>query len=192
MRLRCTAPMTLAWPNRVKDLQALTRDEQEVLISERQWLSRTGWIDSGNAFTVISVENRGAYIDAPLQDDCVMVESPGWNVETAVELLNSLPPECGWFHFGDLDPNGWEIGCHIARETGRPLRFYVPSFAHEYLDLPQASGLQWPEGARRLSSLEPLIEGGVGLSQESFITDSRLAEDISAFCRDALSCPGEA
>lgn len=178
MRIRCNAQLRLQWPDRTRDLTAHTDAEGEVLLSERQWLQRAGWERGGSQGTVISIENRGAYIDPPVPSGCLFVESSGWNVEVAVELLRSLP-EWQWLHFGDIDPDGLEIAIHISGATGRPLRFYVPSFATEYLDLPHATGLRWPAAAGELPALAPFTTTGLGLSQETFVTDPRLADDLA-------------
>jgi len=183
MRLRASVDLQLAWPGRTQHLLDLTREQGEALVTERQWRWRTGWVRSGHVpqhLTVVSLENRGAYIDAPLIPGCVYVESPGWNAETAVELLNSLPG-CRWFHFGDLDVEGLAIATHIAEATQRPLRFYVPSFAQEYMDVPQGSGLPWPEHANGVPNLAPFVAARLGVAQEAFVTDPRLAHDLEVF-----------
>ncbi|MEO3690030.1 DUF2399 domain-containing protein [Roseateles paludis] len=183
MRLRASVDLQLAWPDRIHPLQALTEEEGEALVTERQWRRRTGWAQSGHGpqhVTVVSLENRGAYIDTPLVPGCVYVESPGWNVETTIELLKSLEG-CRWLHFGDLDVEGLAIATHIADATWRPLRFYVPSFAQEYMDVPQGSRLTWPAHASGIPGLAPFVAARLGVSQEAFVIDPRLARDLEAF-----------
>ena len=81
---------------------------------------------------VLTVENLGAYQDAVVSADVLVVHVPGWNTRTTRDLLKGLD-EVPIVHFGDLDPNGIAILAHLRR--WRPdVRWLVPSYWEERRD----------------------------------------------------------
>ncbi len=126
---------------------------------------------------VITCENLGAYIDLPDIPDAMIVFSPGKNFVATTLLLNKLPADVKWIHFGDLDPEGYKIALTMSKRTGRPLSFFIPSFIDEYIDMAYPVGNQW-KALPSIPGLDELQRRGLGIYQERFMLDERLQGEI--------------
>lgn len=120
---------------------------------------------------VLTVENLGAFQDAEVPEDVLVVYVPGWNTRIARELLDGLE-DVPVIHFGDIDPNGVAILAHLRR--WRPdVRWLVPAFWEEYADergLPK----KWPEGRMPVDApawVRRVVDRGVWLEQEVIVVD---------------------
>lgn len=170
------------------ELDAMAELWSECVLPERAWL-RVLTLVGTSPQILITCENLGAFVDLPLSSGAAAAFAPGDNIEAAVALLTKLPQTC-WTHFGDLDPEGIEIAHRISRATNRPVTFYIPTFAYEYLDLAQKHSVNWsgnPELTHPVISV--LTNRQRGIYQEVFMTDPRLAEDLAAYCRRLLDLP---
>jgi hypothetical protein len=136
---------------------------------------------------VLTVENLGAYQDALVSDDVLVVHVPGWNTRTTRDLLQGFE-EVPVVHFGDLDPNGIAILTHLRR--WRPaVRWLVPSYWEETrdakgltrdwpnLDMPQDA----PDWVRQLPGRRTWLE------QEIVAVDSRFGQFLELEIQRALS-----
>lgn len=146
----------------------------ECFIPERGWMELDGFSDILPT-AIVTCENLGAYVDFPSHDSLMIIYSPGADIEPATKLLSMLP-EVLWVHFGDIDPEGIEIAENIARETGRDLNVYIPSFASEYLPgrpvkTPWSSSPENPIFAELRKEKKRLF-------QEVFMLDDRLLQDF--------------
>lgn len=167
------------------ELDAMAELWSECVLPERGW-RRVLTLVGTSPQILITCENLGVFVDLPLSSGAAAAFAPGTDIEPAVALLTKLP-QTRWTHFGDLDPEGIAIARQISRATNRPMTLYIPTFADEYLDLAQKHSVNWsgnPELTHPVISV--LTERQAGIFQEVFMTDPRLAEDLSAYCRRLL------
>ena len=129
---------------------------------------------------ILTVENLGAYQDARVPDDVLVLHVPGWNTQTTRQLLDEFI-DVPILHFGDLDPNGVGILLHLRRWR-EDIRWFVPDFWEEYAEK-KALAREWPplefppetpEWVRALAS------AGVWLEQETIVLDPRFQESLNA------------
>ncbi len=93
-------------------------------------LAAIGW----QGERVITVENKGAFVDYPLQPGQLLLFAPGRNTTLAKRLIPLLPAGVQWAHFGDLNQRGIDIAIELARELQRPAMLWLPSELQPYLD----------------------------------------------------------
>ncbi len=162
------------------DFQEMAALLTECAVPERMWLRFKGF--SGEwPKQMVTCENLGAYVDLPVPDGVMAIYSPGADIEAAAALIKRLPG-VRWLHFGDLDPDGLEIGESLARETGRKLNLYVPSFAAEYLPgRPVKRSWGKSVDSPLLSELQKTQRR---IFQEVFMLDPRLGQEIEAMARE--------
>ena len=130
---------------------------------------------------VITVENKGAFIDYPLQPGQLLLFAPGRNTRLAKRLIPLLPQSIEWAHFGDLDQRGIDIAVELARELHRPAMLWLPDAIHSYLEhyarpvgafTEVAGKVHWRKEERvrgALPWLDELITDGKWLEQEVLI-----------------------
>lgn len=162
------------------DFYKMAIDLTECVVPERMWLRFKGF--SGELPKLaVTCENLGAYVDFPILESVITIYSPGADIEAAAELIKHLP-ETDWIHFGDIDPDGLGIGESLAKETGRSLNSYIPSFAEEYLP-GRPVKKPW-----RKSPDSPLFnklrKSQKRIFQEAFMLDSRLGQEIDVMTRE--------
>lgn len=148
----------------------------ECVVPERLWLRFAKF--SGNLpKLIVTSENLGSYVDLPLPDEAMAIYSPGADIEAAAALIKQFPT-VEWLHFGDVDPDGLEIAESLARETGKPLNLYIPSFAEEYLPGRPVETC-WQE-TPDMPLFHKLKKNRRRIFQEVFLLDPRLGEEIAA------------
>lgn len=128
---------------------------------------------------VLTVENLGAFQDAVVPADVLVMYVPGWNTRLARDVLAGLEA-VPILHFGDLDPNGVAILEHLRRWRS-DVGWWVPGFWADYL----GRGLtkRWPDivlPADAPSWVHVLPERGIWLEQEVILVDPRFAGALSA------------
>lgn len=156
----------------------------ECAVPERLWLRFQGFRGAPPKLAV-TCENLGAYIDLAIPDTAMAIYSPGADIEAAVALLKHLP-DAQWLHFGDIDPDGLEIAESLARETGRELNLYIPSFAEEYLP---GRPMETPWHKTPDSPLfRELRKTQKRIFQEVFMLDHRLGDELAAMALET-KCP---
>ncbi len=131
---------------REQDLASLQALATEVVLPERSFGRH--WTLTGQLpVLAVTVENQGAFVDAPLPAGMLLIHAPGWNSGLAGQVMARLPASVAWWHFGDLDPNGLRIGLSM-RAAGQPDRqpvLWIPEVASQLLEshsLPRST--PWP------------------------------------------------
>ncbi len=177
LRFRPNKGLIGRWNDERIDLWEFANNWNECPISQRKWMTFQGF-EGVYPKAIITCENLGSYIDLKLDQEILVVFSPGNHIAPAVYLLGQFPCEVAWLHFGDLDPEGIEIGSKIAKASGRPEKMYIPSFAMDYIDRAQKKDVSWASSFEN-PVLAELARHRLGIFQEVFMLDSRLKEDIS-------------
>ena len=135
IRLRSDVSLSLLW----KDGRRYCADESlnvlgEIVLPERALtkLQSIEW----QGQQIVTVENKGAFVDYPLQQGELLLYVPGRNTVLAKQVLPLLPAAISWAHFGDLDQRGLDIAAGLAAAVERPLALWLPEnlieYAHHY------------------------------------------------------------
>jgi len=82
---------------------------------------------------IVTVENKGAFVDYPLQPGELLLYVPGRNTALAKRVMPLLSEAIPWAHFGDLDQRGLEIAAELAHAIARPLALWLPGNLTDYL-----------------------------------------------------------
>ena len=149
----------------------------EIDIPERGW-ENIAKIEAPQSQALISIENKGAFVDFPVIDSATLVFIPGDNTSALRRVIAVLVKQ-PLLHFGDLDPKGIEIYRMLAREL--PVHQFVPRYACEYVDThAQPCEPPWSDG--EYSSLDPLVAElvscGRWLEQEALVLDYRFQSEV--------------
>lgn len=167
------------------DCDNLTKILGEVSVPERAWKHITG-IAAPGARAIISIENKGAYVDFPAVPEAVLVFLPGDNISGLRQVASRMPGR-PIIHFGDLDPAGIEIFEGLAAEK-LPVRHFVPSYVEEFvLTHAQPCKNAWP--ARDYSKFHPVVSKlasrGYWLEHEALVLDHRFEAELDGLMRSA-------
>ncbi len=133
IRIRTLEPLSLVdLHGQQHDMTAMMALLGELALPERTLgtLAAIGW----QGERVITVENKGAFVDYPLQPGQLLLFAPGRNTTLAKQLIPLLPVGVQWAHFGDLDQRGIDIAIELARELNRPAMLWLPCELRPYLD----------------------------------------------------------
>ncbi|MCJ7977371.1 Wadjet anti-phage system protein JetD domain-containing protein [Aeromonas veronii] len=133
IRIRTLEPLSLVDRHgQQHDMTAIMALLGELALPERTLgtLATIGW----QGERVITVENKGAFVDYPLQPGQLLLFAPGRNTTLAKQLIPLLPAGVQWAHFGDLDQRGIDIAVELARELNRPAMLWLPCELQPYLD----------------------------------------------------------
>lgn len=133
IRIRTLEPLSLVdRQGQQHDMTAMMALLGELALPERTLgtLAAIGW----QGDRVITVENKGAFVDYPLQPGQLLLFAPGRNTSLAKQLIPLLPAGGQWAHFGDLDQRGIDIAVELARELKRPAMLWLPCELQPYLD----------------------------------------------------------
>lgn len=133
IRIRTLEPLSLVdQQGQQHDMTAMMALLGELVLPERTLgtLAAIGW----QGVRVITVENKGAFVDYPLQPGQLLLFAPGRNTTLAKQLIPLLPAGVQWAHFGDLDQRGIDIAVELARELNRPAMLWLPCELQPYLD----------------------------------------------------------
>ncbi|MFM5679626.1 Wadjet anti-phage system protein JetD domain-containing protein [Aeromonas veronii] len=133
IRIRTLEPLSLVdRQGQQHDMTAMMALLGELALPERTLgtLAAIGW----QGERVITVENKGAFVDYPLQPGQLLLFAPGRNTTLAKQLIPLLPAGVQWAHFGDLDQRGIDIAIELARELQRPAMLWLPCELRPYLE----------------------------------------------------------
>ncbi|TNI99635.1 Wadjet anti-phage system protein JetD domain-containing protein [Aeromonas veronii] len=133
IRIRTLEPLSLVdQQGQQHDMTAMMALLGELALPERTLgtLAAIGW----QGERVITVENKGAFVDYPLQPGQLLLFAPGRNTTLAKQLIPLLPAGVQWAHFGDLDQRGIDIAIELARELNRPAMLWLPCELQPYLE----------------------------------------------------------
>ena len=172
VRMRGCHGLSLSRDGETYDASLLEKVQGELLLSERGLLD--GTTIHGAPATLLLVENVGPFVDLTPQPGWLLVHVPGWNTHAAKRLFE-LFPEVPVLHFGDLDPEGLQIFCHLRR-TRPDLRWVVPDWTFDYV---MSHGLpkEWPQTPELTDAppvIQKLAEQRRWVEQESLVFDDRL------------------
>ena len=133
IRIRTLEPLSLVdRQGQQHDMTAMMALLGELALPERA-LATLAAID-WQGERVITVENKGAFVDYPLQSGQLLLFAPGRNTTLAKRLIPLLPAGVQWAHFGDLDQRGIDIAIELARELQRPAMLWLPCELQPYLE----------------------------------------------------------
>ena len=148
----------------------------EVALSERALADGTV-LDGILPRAVLSVENRGPYLDLSVPPGWAVIHAPGWDTAAVRGLMGGCLAGVAWLHFGDLDPEGVRIFRHLR--CCRPdVGWVTPDFWGEYL-AEHGHPVRWPDGLVGPAdpALVRLLEArGLWLEQEPLCLDLRLPD----------------
>lgn len=133
IRIRTLDPLSLVdRQGQQHDMTAMMALLGELALPERTLgtLAAIGW----QGDRVITMENKGAFVDYPLQPGQLLLLAPGRNTTLAKQLIPLLPVGVQWAHFGDLDQRGIDIAIELARELQRPAMLWLPCELQPYLE----------------------------------------------------------
>lgn len=172
IRLRGCGGLCLQRDGSTYDAAELERVQGELVLSERALLDGTTLV--GRPRAVLLVENNGPFVDFPPPAGWLLVHVPGWATQGARKLLSEFP-DTPALHFGDLDPEGFEIYCHL-REVRPGLIWVVPDWLTDYVPT-HCLSTKWPL-VPVLDTAPPLIQklaqDRMWLEQEALVLDERL------------------
>ncbi|MGS3138591.1 Wadjet anti-phage system protein JetD domain-containing protein [Aeromonas sanarellii] len=132
VRLRTLAPVILHEVSGGRhDMTSAMALLGELVLPERALMGLQGIEWQGRR--IVTVENKGAFVDYPLQGDELLIYVPGRNTALAKQVIPLLPATIPWAHFGDLDQRGLEIAAELAGALGRPLTLWLPANVQEYV-----------------------------------------------------------
>lgn len=158
----------------------------EVAIPERAFISGLS-LEGVFPKVIITVENRGSYVDFPVKDDGLMlINCPGDDTSLAIMLLNLLPPEIPCYHFGDIDPKGLEIAERLTKNLKQSVSLFIPSFWQEYVEELFTGEKEWNNLNFTFSDsliVRQLSKQGKWLEQERIMLDSRLTAEVNYLVR---------
>lgn len=179
VRMRPSRALSLATTGGIVDACELADLLGEVVLTERALRDGTR-LAGARPRAVLTVENLGAYIDAWVPDDVLVVHIPGWNTRLARLLLEPLR-ETPLVHFGDLDPNGVAIVEHL-RLWRDDVDWLVPACWEE---LRGTHGLRrvWPHGVLPEGTPDwvcRLVSDGLWLEQEPLVVHEGWPESLAS------------
>lgn len=181
-RGRVSCAIALRTPLGAVDLLQQTRLLGEFSIPERCWLEAQGF--SGDLpRLVLTVENLGPLVDLQLPAGCMLLFSQGAAVTGSAAILRALP-NARWMHFGDLDNAGVESGLRLAELSGRSPRFYIPTFAADYLPRALPVRQAWRHAPPAHPVTDDLLRRNAWLEQEVFLLDERLPRDLEQLSQE--------
>lgn len=132
IRLRCEGALSLRWQNgrRYCGDESMTM-LGELALPERSLagLQEIEW----QGAQIVTVENKGAFVDLPLLPGILLIYVPGRNTRLAKQVLPRLPSAVPWAHAGDLDQRGLDIATELARAISRPPALWLPTQVTDYV-----------------------------------------------------------
>ena len=162
------------------DCKNLIETFGEIAIPERGW-DEINRIDAPDSRVIISIENKGAFVDFPAVSQTTLLFLPGDNT-SALELVTLRLRHQSLIHFGDLDSDGIQIYESLVTQ-GFAVRHFVPTYAEEYL-ITHARPCKTPWPQRDYSSFPPIISTlaskSLWLEQEALVLDHRFDAELAA------------
>lgn len=186
LHLRGEANLKLKFNNKTSlnldVLQALT----ELVISQRD-LERLDELEGEFPALVLSVEDRGTFLDMDLPSNQLAIWVNQDNLSLAGTFLRQLPQFVPHIHFGHLDHQGLVLAEYLAQASQRPVKRFIPDFWQEYLDnfaqpvdenQLAGRGAVWQGPPLSTPLLHTLMTQQLWLSQAPLIFDARLYDEL--------------
>lgn len=156
----------------------------EAVLSERDLMDVTE-PEGDMPFMVMTVEDRGVFMDLPVPDQLLLVWAPGPDTTLVSQLLRWIPQFVPHVHFGHLDHQGLLLAEQLGRESQRPVRRFIPGFWQEYCALyaepvapGQSRGAPWQGRIKSVALLDFLMREGLWMKQSPLVLDVRLHDEI--------------
>ncbi|MEV3806379.1 Wadjet anti-phage system protein JetD domain-containing protein [Aeromonas dhakensis] len=135
VRLRTMSPLLLIDKSGQRhDMTAQLALLGELVLPERCLCKLQGIEWQGQQ--IVTVENKGALVDYPLQAGELLLYVPGRNTRLVRQVIPLLPAVVPWAHFGDLEQRGLDIAAELANALRRPLALWLPdtlmAYVHHY------------------------------------------------------------
>lgn len=167
------------------ELKKIWRQLSEAVLPERDF-RQIKELDGELPYLVMTIEDRGVFLDIDLPENLLAVWVAPENLELAGEFLRFLPQFVPHVHFGDLDHQGLVIAERLALYSQRPVRRFIPSFWQDYLDKFSAStneksnskGAPWRGPVLSVALLRKLMTSNRWLAQAPLLFDARLHEEM--------------
>jgi hypothetical protein len=185
-RLRLPPGSSLLLQNgKVIDCDRLMGLFGEIIIPERAW-DGIAQIDACDG-ALVSIENKGAFVDFPAVPQAALVYLPGDNTSALQQVTARLRIK-SLIHFGDLDASGIQIYESLVSQ-GFAARHFIPSYVEEYLIThAQPCKIPWPH--RDYSAFHPVIATlaakGLWLEHEALVLDQRFEAELASLIQRNL------
>ncbi|SEI66543.1 hypothetical protein SAMN05421831_1072 [Allopseudospirillum japonicum] len=157
----------------------------EVALSERDLLDMQE-LDGELPYLVMTVEDYGVFLDMPLPDHLLLVWAQAEHHSLVARFLKLFPHFVPHLHFGDLDHSGLLLAEYLSRETGRPVRRFIPHFWDEYRQYyaqptqeEAGKGGRWRGAVLSAPVLKDLMQDQQWMPQATLIFDQRLPEELA-------------
>lgn len=144
-------------------------------------------VDGEQPYMVMTVENLSVFADMDIPKHLMLVWAPLYYPDLAIHLLKMIPQYVPHIHFGDIDSHGLALAEHIAAETGRPVRRFLPEFWLEYIDEyaqpcfdGAVKGASWEQAISSNELIRSLMLRKQWLPQSSVLLDPRLKQEIAS------------
>lgn len=182
LRLKANKGLIVSYASGKLDCDITMDAFGEVAIPERAFINGLK-LEGTLPKVVMTVENRGSYVDFPIKDNSLMlINCPGDDTSLAIMLLNLLPPEIPCYHFGDIDPKGLAIAERLKISIRQRVSLFIPPFWKEYVEELYTGAKDWSScdiSAGVPVVVRQLAKEGKWLEQERIMLDDRLAEEAA-------------
>lgn len=167
------------------ELKKIWRQLSEAVLPERDF-RQIQELDGELPYLVMSIEDRGVFLDIDLPDNLLALWVPPHQLELAGEFLRFLPQFVPHVHFGDLDHQGLVMAERLAVYSQRPVRRFIPAFWKDYLQHfasptqaeSTGKGAAWRGPVLSIEVLRLLMTSNRWLPQAPLLLDARLHEEM--------------
>lgn len=172
------------------ELKKIWRQLSEAVLPERDF-RQVQELDGELPYLVMSIEDRGVFLDIDLPENLLAIWAPADQLELAGDFLKFLPQFVPHVHFGDLDHRGLVIAERLAIQSQRPVRRFIPAFWQDYLTHFAAAtqdettdkntsgkGERWRGPVLSVELLRKLMTSNRWLAQAPLLLDARLHEEM--------------
>ncbi|HKM15605.1 MAG TPA: hypothetical protein VJY63_06755 [Marinospirillum sp.] len=167
------------------ELKKIWRQLSEAVLPERDF-RQIKELDGELPYLVMSIEDRGVFLDIDLPTNLLAIWVAPENLELAGEFLRFLPQFVPHVHFGDLDHQGLVIAERLSLYSQRPVRRFIPSFWKDYLknfsittsEKNSGKGAAWHGPVLSVALLRDLMTSNRWLAQAPLLLDARLHEEM--------------
>ncbi|SFC00742.1 hypothetical protein SAMN05660443_1113 [Marinospirillum celere] len=167
------------------ELKKIWRQLSEAILPERDF-HQIKELDGELPYLVMTIEDRGVFLDIDLPENLLVVWVAPDNLELAGEFLRFLPQFVPHVHFGDLDHQGLVIAERLGMMSQRPVRRFIPGFWQDYLELfsqeveeaTEGKGASWRGPLLSITLLKELMSSHRWLQQAPLALDARLYDEM--------------
>lgn len=122
LRVRAFTPLTVTIGGCLTaDVAMMTSVAGDMPLPERSFALQE-W--AGDPAIIVTVENKGAFIDLPEAPGALVIHCPGYNIDLSLTLIERW--NCPVVHFGDFDADGLAIARTMRARLGERVRWLIP------------------------------------------------------------------